>query len=102
MIWRFLTGGQWREMPAEFGPWQTVYDAFARWREAGVFAALMDGRIAEAAVRGQVDLSLFSVDSTMTRANHDAAGMAVDPAALEALEQAAAQEKGRQIPGKPR
>lgn len=61
----------------------------------------MDGMISEAAARGQVDLSLVSVDSTVARAHHDAAGMVVDPAVLEALEQAAA-EKGRQIPGKPR
>jgi transposase len=41
------------EMPAEFGRWQTVCDAFARWRGAGVFTALMDAMIAEAARRGQ-------------------------------------------------
>lgn len=101
VIWRFRSGGQWREMPAEFGRWQTVYDAFARWRDAGVFAALMDGMIAEAARRGQVDLSLVSVDSTVARAHHDAAGMVVDSAVLAALEQAAVEEKGRSIPGKP-
>lgn len=102
MIWRFRSGGQWREMPAEFGPWQTVYDAFARRRDAGMFAALMNGMIAEAAARGQADLSLVSVDSTVTRAHHDAAGMVVDPAVLAALERAAATEKGRPIPDKPR
>jgi transposase len=101
VIWRFRTGGQWREMPGEFGRWQTVYDAFARWRDAGVFAALMDGMIAEAAARGQADLSLVSVDSTVARAHHDAAGMMVDPAVLAALTEAAAAEKGRSIPGKP-
>ncbi|GAA2009907.1 hypothetical protein GCM10009838_89210 [Catenulispora subtropica] len=94
VIWRFRTGSQWREMPAEFGRWQTVYDAFTRWRNAGVFAALMAGMIAEAAGRGQADLSLVSVDSTVARAHHDAAGMAVDPGVLAALEQAAAAEKG--------
>lgn len=102
VIWRFRSGGQWREMPAEFGPWQTVYDAFARRRDAGMFAALMNGMIAEAAARGQADLSLVSVDSTVTRAHHDAAGMVVDPAVLAALERAAATEKGRPIPDKPR
>lgn len=100
VIWRFRTGGQWREMPAEFGAWQTVYDRFTQWRDAGVFAALMDGMIAEAAARGQVDLSLVSVDSTVARAHHDAAGMVVDPGVLAALEQAASEEKGRSIPGK--
>ena len=101
VIWRFRTGGQWREMPAEFGRWQTVYDAFARWREAGVFADLMDAMIAEAARRGQADLSLVSVDSTSVRAHQEAAGMRMDPEVLDALEKAAVQEKGRSKPGKP-
>ena len=73
VIWRFRTGSQWREMPEEFGAWQTVYDRFTQWRYAGVLAALMDGMIAEAAQRGQADLSLVSVDSTVARAHHDAA-----------------------------
>lgn len=102
VIWRFRTGSQWREMPGEFGPWQTVYDAFARWRDAGVFAGLMDAMIAEAARRGQADLSLVSVDSTSVRAHQDAAGMRVDPRVLDALEKAAAEEKGRRQPDKPR
>lgn len=101
VIWRFRTGGQWREMPAEFGAWQTVYDRFAQWRDAGVFAALMQAVIAEAARRGQADMSLVSVDSTVARAHHDAAGMVVDPEVLAALEEAAAEEKGRRKPGKP-
>ena len=57
VIWRFRTGSQWREMPEEFGTWQTIYDRFAQWRDLGVFAALMavadmarsDPRLAEAA-----------------------------------------------------
>lgn len=44
----------------------------------------MDGMIAEAARRGQVDLSLVSVDSTVARAHHDAAGMAVREEVLAA------------------
>lgn len=102
VIWRFRTGSQWREMPGEFGPWQTVYDAFARWRDAGVFAELMAAVTAEAARRGQADLSLVSVDSTSVRAHHDAAGMRVQPQVLEALEKAAAAKKGRRQPDKPR
>jgi hypothetical protein len=39
-------------MPAEFGAWQTFYSRFTQWRDAGVFAALMEGMIAEAARRG--------------------------------------------------
>ena len=101
VLWRFRTGGQWREMPAEFGAWQTVYDRFAQWRDAGVFTALMEGMIAEAARRGQVDLSLVSVDSTVARAHQDAAGMVLDPVVLQALEQAAKSQKGTRKPDKP-
>jgi transposase len=96
VIWRFRTGAQWREMPTEFGAWSTVHNRFRQWRDAGVFEALLEGLIAEAATRGRVDLSLVSVDSTTARAHHDAAGMHLDPDVLDALEEAAAQaEKAR-------
>jgi hypothetical protein len=50
--------------------------------------------IAEAARRGQADMSLVSVDSAVARAHHDAAGMVVEPQLLALLEEAAVQEKG--------
>jgi hypothetical protein len=40
VIWRFKTGGQWREMPQGFGAWSTVHNRFGQWRDAGVFEAL--------------------------------------------------------------
>ncbi len=56
----------------------------------------MEGLIAEAAKRGEVDLSLISIDSTTTRAHHDAAGMHLDEEVLTAREKAAAEaEKAR-------
>jgi len=36
VIWRFRTGGQWREMPAQFGAWSTVHNRFRQWRNARV------------------------------------------------------------------
>jgi transposase len=84
-------------MPGEFGPWPTVYGRFRVWRNAGVFTALMEGLIAEAARQGKTDLSLVSVDSTTVRAHHDAAGLIVGKDVMEALEEAAAeQEEARQ------
>ena len=84
-------------MPDEFGPWSTVFGRFRVWRDAGVFTALLEGLIAEAAREGRTDLSLVSVDSTTVRAHHDAAGMLVDEELMHALEEAArGQEKPRQ------
>lgn len=97
VIWRFRTGGQWREMPREFGAWSTVHNRFRQWRDAGVFEALLEGAIAEAAKRGDMDLSLVSADSTTVRAHHDAAGMHLDPDTLADLEKAAEEaDKARQ------
>jgi transposase len=95
VIWRFRTGSQWREMPERFGAWQTVYNRFMRWRDAGVFQALLEEAIAEAARRDEIDMSLVSVDSTTTRAHHDAAGMRVSEETLAALEEAASQKGER-------
>ncbi|WUP22211.1 hypothetical protein OG798_54970 (plasmid) [Streptomyces sp. NBC_00271] len=81
----------------EFGPWPTVYGRFRVWRDAGVFTALLEGVIAEAARQGQTDLSLVSVDSTTARAHHDAAEMCIGKEVMDALEEAAAdQERARQ------
>ncbi|AWN32466.1 hypothetical protein DKG71_35260 [Streptomyces sp. NEAU-S7GS2] len=60
IIWRFRTGSPWRDVPETFGSWSSVYDRFAQWRDAGAFATAMEAMIAEAARRGQTDLSLVS------------------------------------------
>jgi len=94
VMWRFRTGSPWRDVPERYGPWSTVARKFREWALAGVFQNLMDGLIAEAAARGQVDLSLVSVDSTVARAHQDASGMAVSGDVLDALEAAFTEEKG--------
>ena len=94
VVWRFRTGSPWRDVPEEFGSWSTVYDRFTQWRDAGVFVAVMESVIAEAARRGQTDMSLVSVDSATSRAHHDAAGMVVEESVLAALQEAAEVEKG--------
>jgi transposase len=35
------TGCQWRILPKDFGPWETVYGYFRRWRRAGVWERVM-------------------------------------------------------------
>lgn len=94
VVWRFRNGAKWREVPERFGHWSTVYGRFRQWRDTGVFTAVFEGAIREAAARALVDLSLVSVDSMTARAHHDAAGMVVEPATLDALEKAAAEKGG--------
>jgi transposase len=94
VMWRFRVGSPWRDLPAEFGPWQSAYDRFRIWVGQGVFQQLMDAMIAEAAARGEADLGLVSVDSATARAHHHAAGMTLDSEQLAALEAAVESEKG--------
>jgi len=101
VMWRFRTGSPWRDVPAEYGNWSTIYDRFHAWVRQGVFEHLMNAMIREAAARGDVDLDLVSVDSTTSRAHHHAAGMALEPERLQELEQAVTEEKGLEQRGKP-
>ncbi|MFH8492992.1 transposase [Streptomyces coeruleorubidus] len=39
--WRVRTGVPWRDLPFEYGPWQTVYGLFRRWQRRGVWARLL-------------------------------------------------------------
>ncbi|MCJ1676123.1 transposase [Streptomyces sp. APSN-46.1] len=39
--WRVRTGVPWRDLPREYGPWQTVYGLFRRWQRAGIWARLL-------------------------------------------------------------
>ena len=93
-MWRFRTGSPWRDVPAEYGPWSSVYDRFRIWVREGVFQYLMETVIGYAAERGEADLSLVSVDSATTRAHHHAAGMVLDEEQLKTLMEAAESEKG--------
>ncbi|WP_267882487.1 transposase [Streptomyces mutomycini] len=40
---RVRTGTPWRDLPPEYGPWQTVYGLFRRWQRDGVWSAVLTG-----------------------------------------------------------
>lgn len=71
--WRIRTGAPWRDMPARYGPWQTVYGLFRRWQRAGVWAAIVTALQARADAMGLICWQV-SVDSTVCRAHQHAAG----------------------------
>lgn len=35
ILWHLHTGAPWPDTPEHYGPWQTVYDRFNRWRKDG-------------------------------------------------------------------
>jgi transposase/copper chaperone CopZ len=40
IAYKHRTGVRWRAVPAEFGPWQTLYARWARWRADGTWTRL--------------------------------------------------------------
>lgn len=37
ILWIARTGAPWRDLPAQFGKWDTVFQRFRRWTQAGIF-----------------------------------------------------------------
>ncbi|GEN13568.1 transposase [Myxococcus fulvus] len=74
ILWRLHTGAPWRDVPARYGPWQTVYDRFVRWRRDGTWERLMRTLQAHLQEQDELDMSVLFVDSTVVRASRAAAG----------------------------
>ncbi|MEU5386062.1 IS5 family transposase [Kitasatospora cineracea] len=70
---RVRTGAPWRDMPTEYGPWQTVYGLFRRWQRRGVWPALFTALQTRADAAGLIVWEV-NVDSTICRAHQHAAG----------------------------
>jgi transposase len=67
--WIARTGAPWRDVPEEFGNWNSVHRQYRRWTAAGPWD-LMLGALAEGGGSNAVQM----VDSTVIRAHHCAAG----------------------------
>jgi transposase len=71
LLYLARTGVPWRDLPAEFGRWDAVYNRFRRWVAAGALRRLFEALTADPAF-GEVRRVL--IDSTIVRAHQHAAG----------------------------
>ena len=71
--WRTRTGAPWRDVPARYGPWQTVYGLFRRWQRDGTWQRILTSLQAQADAKGLITWDV-SIDTTITRAHQHAAG----------------------------
>ena len=79
VLWRTRTGSPWRDLPACFGNWKTVYNRHRRWSMDGTWSHILDElrRGSDAADGPQWTVS---VDSSVVRAHQHAAGARRVPA----------------------
>src|SRR6186997_2357041 len=64
ILWRLRVGAPWRDVPARYGPWQTCYDRFVRWRRDGTWDRLLARVQADADARGEIG-RVVCVDGTV-------------------------------------
>ena len=75
IVFRYRTGVPWRDLPAEFGPWQTAWKRHKRFSVDGTWDRIHAALLAEADAAGVLDWTV-SVDSTINRAHQHATSFA--------------------------
>jgi transposase len=68
MVWITRTGAPWRDLPREFGNWNTVHRRFRRWVQSGVFQRIFD------VIEEELDLRAVMVDGTFAKVHQHGAG----------------------------
>lgn len=71
IAYRYRTGIAWRDLPSEFGPWQTVWKRHRKYAQDGTWDRVLAVLQALAHDHGDVDWTV-SVDATITRAHQHA------------------------------
>ena len=70
VLWVARTGCPWRDLPVEFGAWNSIYVRFARWSDKQVWQKVFS------VLREDADFEEVFLDSTIVRAHQHAAGAA--------------------------
>ena len=68
VLWMARTGVPWRDLPPEFGAWNSVFRRFSRWTDKGVWQKIF------ATLSEDADFEEVFLDSTIVRAHQHAAG----------------------------
>jgi transposase len=72
ILWRIRTGSPWRDMPSDFGSWNSVYRLFNRWTCKGYIDVLLQ------TVEGKIDYRTAYIDGTYISVHQHASGCAKD------------------------
>ena len=79
------SGARWRDCPAEYGPYTTIYNRFNRWSRQGIWLEMFEVLTGAKAVIGTA-----SIDSSHIKAHRSAAGGKGGPSTRRSAARAAA------------
>ena len=68
MLWMSHSGAQWRQLPERYGPWQSVYARFVKWRDDGIWEKIFSELSKDA------DTENLSIDSTCVKVHESSNG----------------------------
>ncbi len=85
ILWHLHTGAPWPDTPERYGPWQTVYDRFNRWRADGAWARILDALLLRLDENGLIERDLWCIDATVIRATRPPPGRKKNPDPRPAL-----------------
>ena len=68
VLWIVRTGAPWRDLPGEFGNWNSAFRRFSRWSGKGVWERMFN------ALADDPDFEYLIIDSTIVRAHQHASG----------------------------
>ena len=87
MMFSLRTGIPWRDLPDEFGNWNSIFRRFRRWCQQGVFDVILE-TLVELGITD--DWKQQMVDSTTSRGHSQAAGAKGGPSRKALVARAAA------------
>ena len=68
VLWIVRVGAPWRDLPKDFGNWNSVFQRFRRWVRSGVFDQMFEALSADA------DFEYVIVDGTIVRVHQHGTG----------------------------
>ena len=68
VFWILRTGAPWRDLPASYGDWKNTHRRFCRWRDRGVWEALLEQLIDDP------DFEWLMIDASHCKVHPHAAG----------------------------
>jgi transposase len=74
IFWILATGAPWRDLPDEFGSWQTVYKRFRRWCKSGLWQRVWNKLVNHLRRNNVISYYLWMVDGSIVRAHHASVG----------------------------